>query len=94
MHNSPEHLLSRGLRFRGLRFRGLRFRGLRSVVCVFEVCVFETPYNYVTLKIESLPWSSYDFFAVVSSREKYQQKVVHCECSIPMIPIRTQCLNM
>ena len=43
MHNSPEHLLSRGLRFRGLRFRGLCFRGLRSVVCVFEVCVFETP---------------------------------------------------
>ena len=46
--DSPEHLLSRGLRFRGLRFRGLcfrglRFRGLRSVVCVFEVCVFETP---------------------------------------------------
>ena len=38
VYNSPEHLLSRGL-----RFRGLRFRGLRSVVCVFEVCVFETP---------------------------------------------------
>ena len=48
VHNSLEHLLSRGLRFQGLRFRGLcfrglRFRGLRSVVCVFEVCVFETP---------------------------------------------------